>query len=366
MHDARALAILEIEAHGDDPRVRLVTASREWGFPVAAEALCERTRVIDEIERLEHEEQTTSFPAGSTGARTGRATLALGRSWSRLAEIDFAAFLAPLLACLHEPTFVAYAVGDLRGFSPRASLRWGVRHGRVDALRMLALSSIPLWSPHALPGLLRHWPNAAPPVVDPRRLHFMFGRFDFMAPVELELSGDPAVQAALARSPAFHELRRERSLLQAWRAAAQRMAEGLAATVTPHATRSDFLRAITGPTPGACLVLFAHQDEVAVHLADGPLTHADLAAGLLAASPPASRHACVEFAVCRAAYPHDLAGRVQDLGYPVVLCRLSRAQLASTLFTWLEILALLQAGARLSLPALHDLAWLRLNGHAPA
>lgn len=180
-----------------------------------------------------------------------------------------------------------------------------------------------------------------------------------MEPLAAELSAEPAIHAALARSSGFRALQDERALLTEWQTRVQREVEALGGTVTAAASRDDLGQRLADPEPGETLVLFAHQDDRAIHLVDGPCTRDELPVATAHGAP----HASIDLAVCFAGDPHNLASRVQDLGCPVLTCRRHRAQLGGALFTWMEILHLLREGARVSLPELHELAWLRLHGH---
>lgn len=181
MAGARALTFLELDANPQGLTARLVTASLELRVTVSEDAVRARAAIVAELAALAHAEAATSFPAGSAGVRTGRATLRASGLWDALSAWDWEHVGEPVWKLVRgTPTVILHAGQELRWFSLRGALHRGVVHAGLPVTSPLDALALPLWSQAAVPALLRDWPRVTLPVVDPRRLHVMFGRFAFM------------------------------------------------------------------------------------------------------------------------------------------------------------------------------------------
>lgn len=198
-------------------------------------------------------------------------------------------------------------------------------------------------------------------VVEPERVTFMLGPpppDDFLETLA-EMSPEDAADLLVSEPAEVEAI--------AWRATVRadfiETARELGYQIFPEATSGDLTTA--PPSPGGALFLVAHQDARGVHMFDGAIHPSEVHALMQRKRGSEPPYTTVDLAVCRANRPGNLAATFQALGATVVLTRGEVGYDGGMFRRLLHLLEVLSHESRLSLPEIHDLAWLRESDELP-
>jgi hypothetical protein len=368
MRERRAVHLLHVEP---DPRggasidLSSITMRRQrdgWAlveepagdWHLSAEAIAARDALVLDIDRRERRDPGDGLLV-SDRARDARVR-ALDERRRELDRWELDHVLGPALPRLRRPALLVFhGDSDLRRMDPRASLREGIRAGSVALSTLAEVVCLPTWARTAdsLVGHLATLALHGLPEVAADNAVVLLGPPPPDAFLETLARLDPGeLRDALASTPREVEALAFRAQLRAEIIEHARRS-GLR-LVVPEATSRDL--SFEAGEPGTALFLVAHQDGAGVHLFDGPIAPAELAARLHHPSG-SRRYASVDLSICHAG--DSLAPLFQAHGAAVVLTRGSVGYDGSVLVRLKEILGALSSGERCSLPELHDGLWQR-------